>query len=170
MSQQVSIQFRLNGQSVEVVASPMQRLLDVLRDSCSLTGTKNGCGEGDCGACTVLVDGVPEVSCLIPVIQVDGADIQTVEGLSDGTTLSTLQQVFLEHGGTQCGMCAPGFLLAAQGYLQARDQFAAQDDISDSAVRECIAGVLCRCTGYNRVVESILRAAAEGAGDDSDVL
>ncbi|MHC4876232.1 MAG: (2Fe-2S)-binding protein [Planctomycetota bacterium] len=164
MTQLATIRIQLNGQTYEVVAAPMQRLLDVLRDICQLTGVKNCCGEGDCGACTVLVDGNPEVSCLIPVIQVDGADIRTVESLSHGAGLAPLQRSFLDHGGTQCGMCAAGFLLAAQAHLE-RD-----GDPSDAAVRDAIAGVLCRCTGYNRVVESVLRTAAKGVSDDGDDL
>ncbi len=164
MTQQTTIRFQLNGQPREVVAAPMERLLDVLRDTCGLTGAKNCCGEGDCGACTVLVNGLPEVSCLIPAIQVDGADIRTVESLSDRTGLAPLQQSFLDHGGTQCGMCAAGLLMAAQAHLEG------DGDPSDAAVRESIAGVLCRCTGYNRVVESVQQASVGGVSDDRDDL
>lgn len=164
MTQQATIHFTLNGQPTEVVAYPMQRLLDVLRDQCRLTGAKDCCGEGDCGVCTVLIDDVPETACLVPVIQVEGAVIRTVESLSDGTGLSTLQQSFLNHGGTQCGMCASGFLMAAQAHLEGGG------GDSDAVVRESLAGVLCRCTGYNRVVESVQRAANEGVSDDRDDL
>lgn len=154
MSTESTIRFTLNGAPVEVAAPPMQRLLDVLRDRCGVTGPKNCCGEGDCGACTVLLDGEPVVSCLVPVVQVEGADVRTVESLADGDALHPLQQAFLEHGGTQCGMCAPGFLMAACSHLKHGGE------TSDAAVREALSGVLCRCTGYNRVIESVQRAAA----------
>lgn len=163
MSMESLVRFTLNGAPVEVVAPPMQRLLDVLRDCCGTTGPKNCCGEGDCGACTVLLDGEPVVSCLVPTVQVEGADVRTVESLSDGDALHPLQQAFLEHGGTQCGMCAPGFLMAARSYLEHGGR------ASDAAVREALSGVLCRCTGYNRVIESVQRAAA-GVDDVRDDL
>ncbi|RPI77447.1 MAG: (2Fe-2S)-binding protein [Planctomycetaceae bacterium] len=131
----------------------MRRLLDVLRDSCGMTGTKNCCGEGDCGACTVLVDGAAVVSCLVPVVQVEGADVRTVEGLAQGDHLHSLQQAFLEWGGTQCGMCAPGFLMTAWSHLNRGGQ------TGDAALRDALSGVLCRCTGYNRVIESVQHAA-----------
>ena len=132
----------------------MRRLLDVLREDLALTGTKEGCGEGECGACTVLLDGAPVDSCLVPVCQVDGATIATVEGLAPRPeTLDPLQQAFLETGGAQCGICTPGMLMAARAYLDAGG------GPDDDAIREAIAGNLCRCTGYTKIVEAIARAA-----------
>ena len=152
----VDVTFQLNGRRLTIDdVSPMQRLLDTLREELRFTGTKEGCGEGECGACTVLLDGVPVNSCLIPVGQVDGASITTVEGLSQGRELSTLQRVFVEAGGAQCGICTPGILLAARALLDE------QPDPSRDDIREAIAGNLCRCTGYQRIVEGVERAAAE---------
>ena len=132
----------------------MRRLLDVLREDLALTGTKEGCGEGECGACTVLLDGAPVDSCLVPVCQVDGATIATVEGLApDPQSLDALQQAFLETGGAQCGICTPGMLMAARAYLDAGG------GPDDDAIREAIAGNLCRCTGYTKIVEAIAHAA-----------
>ncbi len=149
------ISFRLNGLDVEVDVPPMMRLLDVLREELAHTGTKYGCGEGECGACTVRIDGEAVMSCLVPAAQVTGAEIETVEGLADGETLSRLQQAFLETGGAQCGICTPGMLMAAADHL---DRGGALDDAS---VREAIAGNICRCTGYVRIVEAIQRAGGE---------
>jgi carbon-monoxide dehydrogenase small subunit len=149
--------FSVNGDDVEVEAPGMRRLLDVLREELALTGTKEGCGEGECGACTVLVDGMPVDSCLVPVCQVDGARIATVEGLAavspEGAVLDPLQQAFLEAGGAQCGICTPGMLMAARAYL---DQGGSSDE---GAIREAIAGNLCRCTGYTKIVDAIAIAA-----------
>lgn len=159
MSEPSNIRFTLNGRAVTVAAPPMQRLLDVLRDACGMASVKNSCGEGDCGACTVLVDGAAVVSCLAPIVQVEGADVRTVESLAEGDRLHPLQQAFLERGGTQCGICAPGFLIAAWAHL------ANGGESSDRALRTALSGVLCRCTGYNRVIESVQHAA----GDCHDV-
>ncbi len=152
----MTIGFTVNGEAVEVDVPGMRRLLDVLREELRLTGTKEGCGEGECGACSVLLDGRVVDSCLVPMCQVGGADVRTVEGLAapDGT-LSPLQQAFLEHGGAQCGICTPGMLMAAQAYLEA----AGGPD--DAAIREGIAGNLCRCTGYTRIVSAIAAVAAD---------
>lgn len=156
MSEQTTIRFTLNSQPMVVTAPPMQRLLDLLRETCGLTGAKNGCGEGDCGACTVLVDGVAVVSCLVPVVHVDGADVRTVEALGEVDRLHPLQQAFLELGGTQCGSCASGFLMAACAHLERGGE------TDDRALRKALAGVLCRCTGYNRVIEAVQNAAGGG--------
>jgi carbon-monoxide dehydrogenase small subunit len=150
--------FQVNGHSVELDVPGMRRLLDALREDLGLTGTKEGCGEGECGACSVLVDGHVVDSCLVPVCQVEGTAVLTVEGLADPATgvLSPLQQAFLEAGGAQCGICTPGMLMAAQAYL---------DDggiVDEAAIREAIAGNLCRCTGYTKIVEAIALAADAG--------
>jgi len=149
--------FAVNGDAVEIEAPGMRRLLDVLREDLALTGTKEGCGEGECGACTVLVDGAPVDSCLVPVCQVDGTRIATVEGLAaqspEGPVLDPLQQAFLEAGGAQCGICTPGMLMGARAYLDDGGQ------PNDDAIREAIAGNLCRCTGYTKIVEAIAIAA-----------
>jgi carbon-monoxide dehydrogenase small subunit len=150
-------QFSVNGEQVTVPAPGMRRLLDVLREELALTGTKEGCGEGECGACTVLVDGLPVDACLVPVCQVEGARIATVEGLAaaspEGLVLDPLQQAFLETGGAQCGICTPGMLMAARAYLDAGGT------ADEGAIREAIAGNLCRCTGYTKIVEAIAVAA-----------
>ena len=153
----MSYHLTVNGTATEVAVPGMRRLLDVLREDLDLTGSKEGCGEGECGACTVLIDGVVAVSCLVPVCQVDGGAITTVEGLapSDGA-LSVLQQAFLETGGAQCGICTPGMLLSGQAFLDS------EAEPTDEAIREAIAGNLCRCTGYTKIVEAIALAAASG--------
>jgi carbon-monoxide dehydrogenase small subunit len=150
----------VNGDPVELDVPGMRRLLDVLREDLGLTGTKEGCGEGECGACTVLVDGAPVDSCLVPVCQVDGSEVRTVEGLGPASSpaggraaLGPLQQAFLEAGGAQCGICTPGMLMAASAYLD--DGGGADED----AIREAIAGNLCRCTGYTKIIEAIAIAA-----------
>ena len=156
----MSIRFTLNGEAVEVQAPGMRRLLDVLRENLGHTGTKEGCGEGECGACSVLLDGELVDSCLVPACQVEGRAVRTVEGLAepDGR-LGPLQQAFLEAGGAQCGICTPGMLMAAEAFL------ASGAEPGEGAIREAIAGNLCRCTGYTKIVESIaLAAAARRAG------
>jgi aerobic carbon-monoxide dehydrogenase small subunit len=153
----------VNGTPTEVDVPGMRRLLDVLREELALTGTKEGCGEGECGACTVLVDGAPVDSCLVPICQVGGTDIRTVEGLAPAVApgappaLDTLQRAFLVTGGAQCGICTPGMLMAARAYLDAGG------GPDEDAIRESIAGNLCRCTGYTKIVEAIALAASGGA-------
>jgi aerobic carbon-monoxide dehydrogenase small subunit len=150
-------QLTVNGEPVEVEAPGMRRLLDVLREDLGLTGTKEGCGEGECGACTVLLDGQPVDSCLVPVCQAEGAVVATVEGLAEpspeGPVLDSLQAAFLEAGGAQCGICTPGMLMAARAYLDSGG------DSDELAIREAIAGNLCRCTGYTKIVDAIAIAA-----------
>jgi aerobic-type carbon monoxide dehydrogenase small subunit (CoxS/CutS family) len=131
----------------------MKRLLDVLREDLRLTGTKYGCGEGECGACTVRIDGELAMSCLVPLAQAEGADVTTVEGLSaDG--LGALQRAFLEAGGAQCGICTPGFLMAAHDHLERGGA------LDEERLREALAGNVCRCTGYTRILEAVRAAAA----------
>jgi aerobic carbon-monoxide dehydrogenase small subunit len=150
-----AFRFTLNRAPVEVDVPGMRRLLDVLREDLALTGTKEGCGEGECGACTVLLDGLPVDSCLVPVCQVEGATIATVEGLAPGEwALDPLQTAFLETAGAQCGICTPGMLMAARAYLDAGG------GTDEDAIRDAIAGNLCRCTGYTKIVEAIALAAS----------
>jgi carbon-monoxide dehydrogenase small subunit len=146
--------FTVNATPVEMDVPGMRRLLDVLREELALTGTKEGCGEGECGACTVLLDGLPVDSCLVPICQVDGAVVLTVEGLApNARELDPLQAAFLETGGAQCGICTPGMLMAARAYLDAGG------GTDEDAIRDAIAGNLCRCTGYTKIVEAIALAA-----------
>jgi carbon-monoxide dehydrogenase small subunit len=156
----VSARLTVNGVPFEVVAPGMRRLLDVLREDLGLTGTKEGCGEGECGSCTVLLDGTPVVSCLVPLCQAEGREVRTVEGLAaaDGS-LAPLQAAFLQAGGTQCGICTPGMLIAAEAFI------AGGGEPTDEAIREAIAGNLCRCTGYTKIVDAIrLALLARRAG------
>ncbi len=146
------IRFRVNGAERAPCVHPMRRLLDVLREDLELTGTKEGCGEGECGACAVLVDGKLVDSCLVPVTQVRGREITTIEGLASGSTLGTIQRAFIEHGGAQCGICTPGMILAARELLD-RVKHPGEPEI-----REALAGNICRCTGYTRIFESVVRA------------
>ncbi|HYU10224.1 MAG TPA: (2Fe-2S)-binding protein [Gemmatimonadales bacterium] len=147
------MRFTLNGAAVSLEVVGTRRLLDVLREDLRLTGTKEGCGEGECGACSVLIDGEVVDSCLVAVGQVEGRDVTTVEGLADGGRLSALQQAFIEHGAAQCGICTPGMLLAAHVLLQRP----ARPDAD--AVREGLAGNLCRCTGYTKIIDAVLSCA-----------
>jgi carbon-monoxide dehydrogenase small subunit len=146
------LHFKVNGQSMSVEAFPMTRLLDVLREELQLTGTKEGCGEGECGACTVIIDGSIVNSCLVPVVQVDGSDITTIEGVAHEDQLHDVQQAFIDHGGAQCGICTPGMILAAVDLLK-RNPTPTESDI-----RNGLAGNLCRCTGYMKIFESVVRA------------
>jgi carbon-monoxide dehydrogenase small subunit len=148
------IQFTINGQHADVQAPPMKRLLDVLRVDLELTGTKEGCGEGECGSCSVRMNGELVNSCLVPALQVDGARIETVEGLAIDAELHPLQKAFLECGGAQCGICTPGMLMAAT-HLLANNPRPTMDQI-----REGLAGNLCRCTGFIKIFESVVAAAA----------
>ena len=158
--------FVVNGAETEVDVPGMRRLLDVLREDLALTGTKEGCGEGECGACTVLLDGAPVDACLVPICQADGADVRTVEGLAGPAgppgpapeaTLDALQTAFLQTGGAQCGICTPGMLMSARAYLDAGG------GPDEDAIRDAIAGNLCRCTGYTKIIDAIALAATPAA-------
>lgn len=146
------ITLSVNGRRQAFEGPPFKRLLDVLREDLNLTGTKEGCGEGECGACTVLVQGVPVNSCLIPVCQVAGQRIDTVEGLGKPGALNQLQRAFLREGGAQCGICTPGMLMTAWAYVKGGGSPA------PDAIREQLAGNLCRCTGYQDIVDSVIDA------------
>ena len=149
----MTYRFTVNGEEVTLDVPGMRRLLDALREDLGLTGTKEGCGEGECGACSVLVDGEVVDSCLVPVCQVDGAAVLTVEGLAPAGSLDRLQQAFLETGGAQCGICTPGMLIAARAFLDH------DGEPVDEQIREAIAGNLCRCTGYTKIIDAIAMAA-----------
>jgi carbon-monoxide dehydrogenase small subunit len=153
-----TIHFTVNDKECAVQAPPMKRLLDVLREDLHLTGTKEGCGEGECGSCSVRMNGELVNSCLVPVLQAGGAVIQTVEGLASNGKLHPVQQAFLDCGGAQCGICTPGMLLAAVQLIERNPH------PSMAEIREGLAGNLCRCTGFMRIFESVL-AAATGAGE-----
>ena len=150
-----TIRLVVNGKSVDVPAHPMARLLDVLRVDLGLTGTKEGCGEGECGACSVLVNGELVNSCLTPVLQAEGATVTTIEGIAGADdTLSAVQQAFIDHGGAQCGICTPGMILAATNLL------ARHPNPTEEEIRTGLSGNLCRCTGYMRIFEAVVKAAA----------
>ncbi len=151
----VTREFSVNGEPVEVSFAPYKTLLEVLREDLDLTGTKHGCELGECGACAVLVDGKPVLSCLVLALECEGKSIQTVEGLANGTQLHPLQTAFADHGGSQCGYCTAGMMMTAKALLDA------EPDPTRQQIREAIAGNICRCTGYNQIVESIEMAAAE---------
>ena len=145
--------FHVNGETRQVAASPTHTLLEVLREELDLTGTKHGCELGHCGACTVLVDGEPVLSCLMLAVEAQGAAITTVEGLASGNTLHPLQQAFAERGAAQCGYCTPGFLVSGAALL-AREASPTREEI-----KEALAGNLCRCTGYTKIIEAVELAA-----------
>src|SRR5882672_10859894 len=145
----------VNGEQRTLQAFPMERLLDVLREQLRLTGTKEGCGEGECGACTVLIDGRIVNSCLVPVAQVEGASIKTIEGVATGEQLHAVQQAFIDCGGAQCGICTTGMVIAAVDLLERNP------DPTEIDIRNGLAGNLCRCTGYMKIFESVVRACQE---------
>ena len=149
------VTLNLNGESTEFLCEPRQTLLEVLRDELDLTGTKEGCATGDCGACSVLLDGRVVCACLVLAVETEGRDVITVEGLADGETLHPLQRAFLEHAALQCGICTPGFLVAAKALLDKNP------DPTETEIRYWLAGNLCRCTGYDKIVRAVQDAAAE---------
>jgi len=148
----MQIKFKVNGEERSVEGFPMARLLDVLREQLHLTGTKEGCGEGECGACTVIIDGQIVNSCLVPLAQVNGAEITTIEGVAGNGELHAVQQAFIDHGGAQCGICTPGMVLAAVDLLKRNPA------PNETEIRNGLAGNLCRCTGYMKIFESVVRA------------
>jgi len=149
---------KINGDAVEFLCDPSETLLDVLRDHLGLTGSKEGCGSGDCGACSVTLDGRLVCSCLVLGAEAEGCEIETIEGMADGRGLHPLQRHFLEQAALQCGVCTPGVLVAAKALLD-RDP-----DPSETEVRYWLAGNLCRCTGYDKIVRAVMAAAAEMRG------
>jgi aerobic carbon-monoxide dehydrogenase small subunit len=155
----VSVSFTVNGQPHDMNVWPMARLLDVLREELGLTGTKEGCGEGECGACSILLDGELVNSCLIPVVQADGARIVTIEGVATDGQLHAVQQAFLTHGGAQCGICTPGMVMAAVCLLDRTPQ------PSEAEIRNALAGNLCRCTGYIKIFEAVVEACRLARGE-----
>ncbi len=153
------VRINLNGKWVETETRPDRMLLDFLRDDLGLTGTKNGCEEGECGACTVIMNGKTVLSCLVPTLKADGAEILTVEGLARGEKLHPLQEAFWEEGAVQCGYCTPGMLLSAKGLLDENPSPSAEE------VKEAISGNLCRCTGYSKIVRAIQTALVKLGGE-----
>ena len=151
----MQVTFVLNGKSVEVETAPLRRLLDVLRCELALTGTKEGCGEGECGACTVLIDGSPVNACLVPVCQVDGAEVVTVEGVGDADALHPVQAALAAHGGAQCGICTPGFVVTGAWMVE--------QGLGGEDVDRALAGNICRCTGYGAIRRSLQAVLARPA-------
>ncbi len=150
------ISLSVNGEPKTVHVYPMERLLDVLRQQLQLSGTKEGCGEGECGSCAVLMDGILVNSCLVPVLQAAGSSVITIEGLAAGETLHVLQEAFLECGGAQCGICTPGMILAAVHLLNGTREPTTEE------IREGLSGNLCRCTGYSQIIDAVAEAARRG--------
>jgi carbon-monoxide dehydrogenase small subunit len=155
VARKIRVQCVINGRVATLDAYPMARLLDVLREQAGLTGTKEGCGEGECGACSIEMDGALVNSCLVPALQAEGAKIRTIEGVADGATLHAVQQAFVTHGGAQCGICTPGMILAAVNLL------ARNPRPSETEIREGLSGNLCRCTGYTKIFASVVEACRD---------
>ncbi|MCI5097129.1 MAG: (2Fe-2S)-binding protein [Rhodobacteraceae bacterium] len=155
MTRKTHVTATVNGDTVEYLCDPRETLLDVLRDRLNLTGAKEGCGTGDCGACSVTLDGRLVCSCLVLGVEAEGKQIETVEGLSDGDILHPLQQKFIEHAALQCGVCTPGVLVAAKSLLEKNP------DPTETEVRYWLAGNLCRCTGYDKIIRAVMDTAAD---------
>jgi carbon-monoxide dehydrogenase small subunit len=147
------IQFKINGKSHTLNVAPHRTLLDIIREDLKLTGTKQGCGQGECGSCTVIMGGKTINSCLVPAVEADGQEITTIEGLADGETLHPIQQAFVDHAGMQCGFCTPGMIMSAKVLLEENNH------PNETEIREGIEGNFCRCTGYTKIIESIAAAA-----------
>lgn len=157
-AERIAVRFTVNGEDREVLAQPAATLLEVLREDLALTGTKHGCELGECGLCTVLVDGTPLLACLLLAVELAGREIVTVEGLADGASLTPLQDAFRELGAVQCGYCTPGMLVTAAALLDA------EPCPTDSRIREALSGNLCRCTGYAKIVDAVALAARRMTG------
>ncbi len=155
----IHVSSTINGDAVEFLCEPQETLLDVLRDELRLTGSKEGCGTGDCGACSVVVDGRVVCACLMLGAEAEGRSVETIEGMAQGEELHPLQEKFLDHAALQCGVCTPGFLIAAKALLERNP------DPTESETRYWLAGNLCRCTGYDKIVRAVLDAAAEMRGN-----
>jgi aerobic carbon-monoxide dehydrogenase small subunit len=162
--QRVEISCTVNGDPVSLRVYPMSRLLDVLREDLQLTGTKEGCGEGECGACAILMDGALVNSCLVPALHADGASIRTIESVAIGLELHAVQKAFLECGGTQCGICTPGMVLASLSLLERIPH------PNEAQIRAGLAGNLCRCTGYGKIFEAVVRACEIRAQEAAEPL
>ena len=158
MAKKVYVQARINGTDTDFLCEPRQSLLEVLRDELRLTGSKEGCNNGNCGACNVLLDGRLVNSCLVLGVEIQGRSVTTIEGIAGGQTLHPLQQKFLEHAALQCGICTPGFIVAAKALLEQNPR------PTEHQVRAWLAGNLCRCTGYDKIVRAVLAAAQQGPG------
>ena len=156
----IKIRFMLNGSPQELSIQPNKTLLDLIREDFNLTGTKEGCGEGECGSCTVLMNGKTVNSCLVPAVEADNQEIITIEGLSDGDRLHPIQEAFINKAGMQCGFCTPGMIMSAKALLDNNP------DPSEDEIREGIAGNFCRCTGYTKIFESIREAAEAMKGGE----
>ena len=154
----IHVNATINGDATEYLCEPEQTLLDVLRDELNMTGSKEGCSSGDCGACSVMVDGRLACACLVMGAEAEGREVETIEGMADGETLHPLQQKFIDHAALQCGVCTPGILVAAKALL---DQ---NEDPTETEVRYWLAGNLCRCTGYDKIIRAVLDTAAEMRG------
>ena len=153
MSSKVHVQTTINGEAVEFLCEPRQSLLEVLRDELSLTGAKEGCNNGNCGACSVILDGRLVDSCCVLGVEIEGSELETIEGLAEPTRLHPLQQEFLQHAALQCGICTPGFIMAAKALLDKNP------NPTEHEVRYWLAGNLCRCTGYDKIIRAVLSAA-----------
>ena len=149
------IKLKVNKETMEIAVDPHRTLLEVIREQLNLTGTHKGCDEGECGACTVLMNGKPVTSCLILAVEAEGKEITTIEGLAEGQILHPLQESFVNHGGIQCGFCTPGMILTAKAFLDENS------DPTPEEVKKALSGNLCRCTGYTQIIESVLDAAKE---------